>query len=217
MITEPVTADRFDHVIARVADAARAGAHIVQIRQRSLEGGPLLTLVQQCVAALAGTRTRLLVNDRLDVALAGGAHGVHLRADSMPAPRVRSIAPRGFLIGRSVHTISEAVAATTKGGVDYLIFGTTFSSTSKPGTPGVGVDALAEVVAATPLPVLAVGGVTVNRLPGVAGSGAAGFAAIGLFAGDAKAQAILSEARAVWKSGQRLDGPDAGGSATGRY
>jgi len=212
MITEPVTPDRFESVVARVAEAGRAGVHIVQIRQRTLDGGPLLTLVQRCVAALAGTRTRLVVNDRLDVALAAGAHGVHLRGDSMPAPRVRSIAPRGLLIGRSVHTVAEAAAAATGGGIDYLVFGTTFSTPSKPGRAGAGVEALAAVVAATSVPVLAVGGVAVNRLADVARSGAAGFAAIGLFTGDAKVQAVLFEAREVWRTR-----PDAGGFATGRY
>ena len=200
MISEPVDPDRFESLVARVVDLARAGVHLVQIRQRTLDGGPLLMLVRQCVAALAGTRTRLVVNDRLDVALAGGAHGVHLRADSMPASRVRAIAPRGFLIGRSVHDTSEAQAAELDGGVDYLVFGTTFTTSSKPGRPAAGISALTEVCAATSRPVLAVGGITLSRLADVAGSGAAGFAGIGLFVGDAKAQAVLSEARDIWKS-----------------
>jgi len=217
MITEPVTPDRFESVVACVAEAGLAGAHIVQIRQRTLDGGPLLTLVRRCLKALGGTRTRLVVNDRLDVALAAGADGVHLRGDSMPAPRVRRIVPRGFLIGRSVHTVAEAAGAASAGGVDYLIFGTTFSTASKPGKPGAGIDALAAVVAATPLPVLAVGGVTLNRLADVASSGAAGFAAIGLFAGDARTQAVLSEAREVWTPPVAATRPDGGSSATGRY
>ena len=124
MISEPVGPERFEALVARVGECARAGVHLVQIRQHALDGGPLLALVRECVAALAGTRTRLLVNERLDVALAGGAHGVHLRADSMPASRVRAMAPRGFLIGRSVHDRSEALAAELDGGVDYLVFGT---------------------------------------------------------------------------------------------
>ena len=200
MISEPVGPDRFEALVARVADAARAGVHLVQIRQRTLDGGPLLMLVRQCMAALAGTRTRLVVNDRLDVALAGHAHGVHLRADSMPASRVRALAPRGFLIGRSVHGASEAVAVELDGGVDYLVFGTIFTTPSKPGRPAAGTGALATVVAATRLPVLAVGGVTPERLADVARTGAAGFAAISLFADGGKAQAVLSDAPAVWRT-----------------
>ncbi len=79
------------------------------------------------MTAVKGTRTRILVNDRLDVALAAGAHGVHLRGDSMPASRARSLAPIGFLIGRSVHSVDEAVRRHADGGVDYLLFGAVFA------------------------------------------------------------------------------------------
>lgn len=179
-----------DELVLRVGAAAAAGIHLVQVRERDMEARDLSRLVSRCLAAVRGTRTRILVNDRLDVALATGAHGVHLRGDSVPASRVRALAPIGFLIGRSVHSRGEAVAASIDGGVDYLLFGTVFTTRSKPGQTPAGVKALAEVVAATPVPVLAVGGVspeTVSQLPG---TGCAGFAAIGWFAeGDAAALA----------------------------
>jgi len=200
MITEAVTPDRFDRVVASVTAAARAGVHLVQIRQHTLDGGPLLTLVRQCMHRLTGSRTRLVVNDRLDVALAAGAHGVHLRGDSMPAPRLRAVAPPGFLIGRSVHTVAEAVAASAAGGLDYLVFGTTFPTTSKPGRPPAGVGPLAAVCDATALPVLAVGGVTPPHFAEVARSGAAGFAAIGLFAQAGDAPSVLTAARSAWRA-----------------
>jgi thiamine-phosphate diphosphorylase len=174
--------DGDDLLVRRVAAAARAGVHLVQVRERDLDGGPLQRLVARCVAAVAGTRTRILVNDRLDVALAAGAHGVHLRSDSMPPARARAMAPAGFLIGRSVHGVSEVAAATSGNGADYLIFGTVFATPSKPGQPAAGVEALAIVVKATPVPVLAVGGVTKETAARVAQAGAAGIAAIGLFA-----------------------------------
>jgi len=170
-------------VIAQVAAAARSGVHLVQIRERDLEGRALLRLVRSCVAAVNGTSTRVLVNDRLDVALAAGAHGVHLRGDSIPAPRARTIAPRPFLIGRSVHDPDEAQRVTDEGGLDYLVFGPVFETSSKPGRPAVGLEALRSVVSRTTLPVLAVGGVTNERAAMLTGVGAAGFAAISLFAG----------------------------------
>ena len=80
-------------VAGRAAVAARAGVHLVQIRERDLEGGAALRLVAGCVDAVRGTRARILVNERIDVALAAGAHGVHLRADSVAASRVRRIVP----------------------------------------------------------------------------------------------------------------------------
>lgn len=169
-------------LVERVRWAARAGVHLVQVRERDLDGGPLTDVVRRCVEAVRGSRTRVLVNDRVDVALAAGAHGVHLRADSMLAPRVRRICPPAFLIGRSVHARDEAVAATEAGGLDYLLFGTVFATSSKAGRTPAGPEALAGVVAAATIPVLAVGGVSPDNLRKVAAAGAAGFAAIGLFA-----------------------------------
>ncbi|HLG58495.1 MAG TPA: thiamine phosphate synthase [Vicinamibacterales bacterium] len=173
-----------DLLIARVAAAAAAGVDLVQVRERDMEGAALTRLVTRCVQATTGTRTRVLVNDRLDIAIAAGAHGVHLRGDSMPAHRARALTPPGFLIGRSVHTVDEAVRVTADGGLDYLLLGAVFDTQSKPGAVAAGIDVLAGVAAATALPVLAVGGVTANRVHQLAGTGCAGFAAIGFFAGD---------------------------------
>jgi thiamine-phosphate diphosphorylase len=174
--------DQDEALIQRVAIAARAGVHLIQIRERDLDPRPLTCLVQRCVAAVSGTRARVLVNDRLDVALAAGAHGVHLRSDSLPAARARSIAPPAFLIGRSVHSRDEAVRAAEGEGLDYLLFGTVFDTVSKPGATPAGVAGLAEVAAATRLPVIAVGGMSGSTVQALRNTGAAGFAAIGLFA-----------------------------------
>jgi thiamine-phosphate diphosphorylase len=126
------------------------------------------------------TVTRVVVNDRLDVALTSGADGVHLRADSIPPEAARAIAPPGFLIGRSVHSLDEAVDASA--GVDYLIAGTVYPSASKPGmTEMLGLHGLAEIAGAVHVPVLGIGGITIDRLGDVARAGAAGVAAIGLF------------------------------------
>jgi thiamine-phosphate diphosphorylase len=169
-------------LIEQIAAAARGGVHLIQIRERDLEARALTQLAAAAVGAVRGTRARILVNDRADVALAAGAHGVHLRGDSVPAGRVREIVPAGFLIGRSVHGVDEARQATASGGLDYLIFGTVFETESKAGVIPAGADGLRSVAAVTPLPVLGVGGVTIGRLTEVAQARAAGFAAIGLFA-----------------------------------
>ena len=169
-------------LVDRVRMAARSGVHLVQLRQPDYETWALTRLVEQAVDAVRGTRARVLVNDRLDIALAGGAHGVHLRGDSSPASRVRAFAPAGFIVGRSVHSAEEARQVAREGGLDYLIFGTVFSTPSKPDQPGTGIAPLAEACVAIPLPVLAIGGMSEDRLGVVASSGAAGFAAINLFA-----------------------------------
>jgi thiamine-phosphate pyrophosphorylase len=169
-------------LVERIDAAARAGVHLIQIRERDLDARALTRIVAAAVVAVRGTGSRILVNDRIDVALSAGAHGVHLRGDSVPAMRAREIVPRGFLLGRSVHSREEAERAADAGGLDYLMFGTVFGTSSKPGVTGAGAETLAAVTRATPLPVLAIGGITISRMSEVAAAGAAGFAGIGLFA-----------------------------------
>lgn len=168
-------------LVRRVRAAAVEGVHLVQVRERDLDGGPLTRLVTACVDAVRGTRARVLVNDRFDVALEAGAHGVHLRGDSFPASRIRAYAPLGFLIGRSVHSVSDALVAAEDAAVDYLIFGTVFASGSKPDRPAAGLRELSAVASATRLPVLGIGGMTSDKSADVMRAGAAGVAGISMF------------------------------------
>jgi thiamine-phosphate diphosphorylase len=180
-----------DAAIERVVDdavrAARAGADLIQIRERGLEACALLALAARIIDETRETGARTIVNDRLDVALAAGAHGVHLPARGMSSAAARAIVPDGFLIGRSVHSEAEAIAAQDDGGCDYLIFGSVFESASKPrGHAIAGADALARVCRRVPLPVLAIGGISRAHVGEVAAAGAAGVAAIGLFAAEGR-------------------------------
>ena len=138
--------------------AVAAEIDVIQLREGDLDGGQLATLAAAIVAVTHGTSTRAVVNDRLDVALAAGAHGVHLRGDSFEATQVRSIVAPGFLIGRSVHSLPEVHRA---GPVDYIVAGTVWATPSKgAGHPLLGPDGLAEIVAASPVPVIGIGGPT---------------------------------------------------------
>ncbi len=167
--------------VEQAREAADAGVDIIHVREPDLEAAELAALVSAIVDVTRGSRTRVVVNDRLDVALACGAAGVHLREESMAAVRVRAIAPASFLIGRSIH--SEALARESANAADYVIAGTVFPTRSKPGLQKfLGLDGLAHVVAALQVPVLAIGGMSVDRVSEVAKAGAAGLAAIGLFA-----------------------------------
>ena len=175
---------RFDltaaDLVARAARAAQRGVAFVQVRERDLDDRDLVRLVREIVAA--APLARVLVNDRADVALAAHAHGVHLRGDSAPASRVRAIAPHGFVVGRSVHTSAEIDSAIAEGGCDYLLFGTVFPSAGKPeGHRAAGLEALRDVCARSPLPVIAIGGIDESRLAAIENAGAAGFAAVGMF------------------------------------
>ena len=165
----------------QVASAVSAGVDLIQIREPGLCDRALLDLVRCAVDAARGSGSLILVNDRLDVALAAGAAGVHLPGSSVPAPLMRRRLPPGFLLGRSVHSASEAARVAAGGGVDYLTMGTVYASASKPGRVPCGLGALAAAARAVRLPVLAIGGVTVDNMREVMNAGAAGAAAIGLF------------------------------------
>jgi thiamine-phosphate diphosphorylase len=190
----------------RVAAAAGAGVHLIQIREPDLDAREYVALASACVRAVQGTAARVLVNDRIDVAMAAGASGVHLRTHSVPPLRARALLPRPGLLGQSVHGVDDPERVHAREALDYLVFGTVFTSASKPGREPAGIDALVRVVAGTPLPVLAIGGVTLARLPELASSGAAGFAAISLFRDIPREQLpeTLARVRDAWS---RAAGP----------
>jgi thiamine-phosphate pyrophosphorylase len=183
--------------------AVDAGVDLIQVRERDLEAAALAGCVTDLLTVTRGTATRIVVNDRLDVALACGADGVHLRADSVAIAAARRLAPLGFLVGRSVHTASEAADASD---ADYLIAGTVFPSPSKGlGHRLLGVDGLRAVVLASAVPVLAIGGISLDHLDSVAATGAAGVAAIGLFMQRVPAPRSISAASSA-ESGRGLTG-----------
>lgn len=179
-------------VLNDAVNAARAGVDLIQVREPGLDDRDLLGFSKAIVLETAPAGARTVLNDRLDVAIAAGVHGVHLPGAAMSARAARRIAPDGYLIGRSVHSLQEALAAEKAGGCDYLILGSIYESASKPpGHRPAGLPVLSDVCSSVSLPVLAIGGITRERVRDVAGTGAAGIAAIGLFAGeDAK---ILAE------------------------
>ena len=166
-------------LVDQVKWAVTSNVDLIHVRERDLEAVDLASLVSDLVRVSRGSGTRVVVNDRVDIALACGADGVHLRHDSVPAEALRAITPDGFLVGRSVHGLAEAERA---GPVDYLIAGTVFPTPSKPATiPLLGLDGLAEIVQAVAVPVLAIGGIGREQLDEVAATGAAGVAGIRLF------------------------------------
>jgi thiamine-phosphate pyrophosphorylase len=171
-----------DLLLTQVRAAVDAGVDLVQLREPDLEAGVLFELTTRILTEVPASRGRLIVNDRLDVALSAGAAGVHLRERSFGADTVRSIAPTGFRVGRSVHTEQAAAAS---GSADYLIAGTVLATDSKLPPQLLGWDGLAEVVrAAAGRPVLGIGGLTSASVGRLLAAGAAGLAAIGAFIPD---------------------------------
>ena len=199
-----VTDRRRRSPIEQASEAAAAGVDLVHVRERDLDARELAALVEALVNVTRGSPTRVVVNDRVDVALACGADGVHLRGDSMAAGRVRRMTPDGFLIGCSVHGVDEAVAAAAD--ADYVVAGTVFPTQSKPDmTRFLGTDGLAGIAKAVSVPVLAIGGVSVKRAGDLAAAGAGGLAAIGLFADpDHPIKEVVQELRERFNIGGKL-------------
>jgi thiamine-phosphate pyrophosphorylase len=212
--------------VARIAHAAiGAGVDWVQIREKDLPTPALLEFVQQAVADAAGSAAKILVNDRLDVALAAGAAGIHLGGESIPvrsvvewrahgarvgghgfsraaspAKKDRALAsdgtiPRDFLIGRSCHSLDEARQA-ERDGADYIFFGPVFATPSKAQYgPPQGVERLAEVCCSLRIPVLAIGGISLENAAECFRAGAAGIAAIRLFQESPDLPAVIRRLR----------------------
>ena len=154
--------------------AIRAGVEMIQIREKDLPARELFELVCRIRDLAAGTSTRILVNDRLDVALAAGIDGVHLPANGLPARRVR---PHVKLLGVSTHDLQEALDA-EQSRADFIVFGPIFET---PGKTGIGIEPLRKVASTVKLPVLAIGGISAANTNDVIKAGAAGIAGIRLF------------------------------------
>jgi thiamine-phosphate diphosphorylase len=174
MIRCYVTDRRHGDLLTHVNAAIRAGVEMIQVREKDLAARALYELVCKVRDAAAGTATKVLVNDRLDVAMAAEIDGVHLPGNGLPVDRVR---PLVGLLGCSTHSVDEAVRA-ERGGADFVIFGPVFDT---PGKTPVGIDALRRVAAAVRIPVLAIGGITHTNTDENLKAGAAGIAAIRLF------------------------------------
>ena len=159
-------------LVAAVEAAVSGGANAVQLREKDLADGDLLALARRLRQVTQG-RSLLIVNGPLDVALAAGADGVHL-----PEGAPMHLRPRkGFLVGRSVHS-AEAARRVVAEGADYLIAGPVYETRSHAGFQPAGLALIEEIAAAVGVPVLAIGGVTAERVGEVVRAGAAGVSVI---------------------------------------
>jgi thiamine-phosphate pyrophosphorylase len=165
--------------LADVVEAClEAGVRTVQLREKDLGGRDLYHLADDLRARTARHGARLLVNDRVDVALAVGADGVHLPGTGFPIETARGLLGAGRLVAVSTHSPPDAAAA-ARAGADFVVFGPVYETPSKRGYgPPVGLAALAEACRSATVPVVAIGGVTAARVPEARRAGAAGVAVI---------------------------------------
>lgn len=174
-----------DALLERIAMGVAAGISMVQVREKDLDGRCLaqrtlriLDAVRRAHPAPGGVP--VVVNTRLDVALATGADGVHLPAAGLPPARVRRLVPQGFLVGVSAHGVDDLDAAEREG-ADYAFLGPAFATDSHPGRAGLGRQRLRQMLQGRSLPIWAVGGVrpeTVSRLAGLPLEGVAAIRAL---------------------------------------
>jgi len=196
LITDRTQAPGGD-ILAAVAAALDGGIRAVQLREKDLGGRELFRLAEAMRRLTARYRARLLVNDRLDVAYAAGADGVHLGVGSIPAGDARKLLGPRALVGRSAHGAAELAAAEAEG-ADFATFGPVYATPSKARYgPPVGVAALAAACASAKIPVFAIGGVGPGNMHETLKAGAFGIALISavVAAADPRAAALELTAR----------------------
>src|SRR5687767_1771445 len=183
----------FQDILTILRAAVAANVDLFQIREKKLAARTLFELTLRAVEITAGSETRLLVNDRADIARGAGADGVHLAANSIRPEVIRRTFGEEFLIGVSTHSLAEVHKASSAG-ADFAVFGPVFETTSKRayGSP-VGIPALQQAAqAVAPFPVLTLGGVSLTNAWECLRAGASGIAAISLFANAASIKSVLT-------------------------
>jgi thiamine-phosphate pyrophosphorylase len=192
-------AEQIRALLCKIENVALAGVDWIQIREKDLSGRALAALVSEALWRIPSS-CRVLVNDRLDVAMATGAGGVHLGEHSIPAEEARRLAREknlagGFLIGVSTHSLEAALAA-EQDGANYVIFGPVFATPSKAAFgPPQGVERLRNVCAGVSIPVIAIGGITAENAAECIKAGASGIAAIRMFQDAKELSSVVRELR----------------------
>jgi thiamine-phosphate pyrophosphorylase len=181
LVTEPRRGA--EELVRSIQQAVDGGVDWVQLRDKSASAASLFAQARQIASLAHANNARLAINDRLDVALAAHADGVHLAGQSLPVAEVRTVASGRLTIGRSVHSLDEAVQA-ADAGADYVTFGHVFPTSTHPGLPPRGLEELATIVNSVNVPVLAIGGITVGNLDDVLQTGCAGVAVISAILSD---------------------------------
>jgi len=189
-----VDSPEFNQIIECVSVAVAAEIDLIQLREKRLSARVLFELTRQAFALTRGTATRLVVNDRSDIAAAAGADGVHLASVSIDAARIRRTFGTEFLVGVSTHSVAEARTA-KDAGADFIVFGPVFDTSSKRGYGSpAGVTGLSGVTRElTDFPVLALGGITMENFTRCLSAGARGIAGISLFSQPHELKTIAAQ------------------------
>jgi len=177
ILTDTALQSRFSHVeLTRLA--IQGGADTIQFRQKIESTREMIKIAQQIKQMCTDSGVAFIINDRVDVAIASDADGVHLGQDDFPLPLARKLMGESKILGGSAATLAEARKCFTEG-ADYIGFGPVYPTTSKEDAgPVTGIDLLKQVVEIIPLPIIAIGGVSVENIPEVIQAGTHGIAVI---------------------------------------
>lgn len=172
---------RGNELVKQITALSAAGVKAIQLREKKLPAGELLLIAKTAISKIGNSDTKLIVNERLDIAILSGAAGIHSASNGIENRYIREFAP-GLISGKSVHSVKEAVKA-EKDGYDYILFGPIFRTPAKVkyGKPQ-GLKKLTEVCSSVKIPVFAVGGINPQRIKKCINAGAYGVAAIREFA-----------------------------------
>jgi len=194
--TTPESND-FARILTLVEAAVAAQIPLLQLREKQLSARVLYELATRAAKITRGTSTRLLINDRSDIARAAGADGVHLAGGSLTADVMRETYGNEFIIGVSTHSLEQVLAAHNAGG-DFVVLGPVFETESKRGFgEPLGLEKLSEAASAVDeFPILAIGGVALENVAECFRAGAAGVAAIRLFNDEERLGTVAEEIRA---------------------
>ncbi|MGH9629272.1 MAG: thiamine phosphate synthase [Bryobacteraceae bacterium] len=177
-ITDSRAAGGTDAVLTHIQSAIASGVDYIQIREKDLSARAFADLVRVAVRLAGSGPAKILVNERTDVALAAGAHGVHLPSESLSPTLIRPLLPDGSVIAVSCHTLSDVERAEAEG-ADFVVLGPVFETPGK-GRP-LGLEAFGQIAKSAGVPVFALGGITVENAGACIRAGAAGVAAIRMF------------------------------------
>ena len=172
--------DPVEDVLGVAGRALQGGVSAILVRRPHATAREIFDITRQLRPATRQLGCHLLVSDRVDVALAAEADGVHLGARSLPITATRRVLPKEMLLGRSTHDLDE-IASVEQEGADYVFLGPIFESESHPGTVGLGLEHLREAVLRAGIPIVAIGGITERNAELVGRTAAAGAAAIRAF------------------------------------
>ncbi len=202
--TTTPASEGFSRLLNLVEAAVAANVNLIQLREKNLKPVVLYELASQAAGITRGSLTRLLVNDRADVARAAGADGVHLTNRSIKASVIRSTFGDDFLIGASTHTFSEALEARA-GGADFAVFGPVFETASKRlYGEALGLGKLEQIASELkPFPILALGGINLDNAIHCLRAGASGIAAIRLLSNVSDLSAVVNAIRQEFSEQQK--------------